>query len=57
MYGKNDGSKEALVVKNFDAVGEIHEGLKSLNEQKNLLVINFIDSKNGVVKAITEKPI
>ena len=46
LYGKNDGSKEVLIVKNFDAVNEIHEGLKSLNEQKNLLIINFIDSNN-----------
>ncbi len=47
LYGKNDGSKEVLVVKNFDASNEIHEGLKSLNEQKNLLVINFIDNDSG----------
>jgi len=47
LYGKNDGSKEVLAVKNFDATGEIHEGLKSLNEQKNLLVVNFVDSNNG----------
>ncbi len=47
LYGKNDGSKEVLVVKNFDAASEIHEGLKSLNEQKNLLVVNFVDSNNG----------
>lgn len=46
LYGKNDGSKEVLAVKNFDATGEIHEGLKSLNEQKNLLVVNFVDSNN-----------
>ena len=47
LYGKNDGSKEVLVVKNFDASSEIHEGLNSLNEQKNLLVINFIDNNSG----------
>ena len=47
LYGKNDGSKEVLIVKNFDASSEIHEGLKSLNEQKNLLVINFIDNNSG----------
>ena len=45
IYGKNDGSKEVLVVKNFDAINEIHEGVKSLNDQKNLLVLNFIDNK------------
>lgn len=44
LYGKNDGSKEVLVVRNFNAISEIHEGLKSLSEQKNLLVINFVDN-------------
>lgn len=47
LYGKNDGSKEVLVVKNFDASSEIYEGLNSLNEQKNLLVINFLDNNSG----------
>ncbi len=60
LYGKNDGSKEVLVVKNFDAVSEIHEGLKSLSEQKNLLIINFVDSNNvNLPKNLTikiEKP-
>ena len=56
LYGKNDGSKEVLVVKNFDAADEIHEGLKSLNEQRNLLVINFVDSKNvNLLKNLTIK--
>lgn len=47
LYGKNDGSKEVLVVKNFNAISEIPDGLKSLNEQKNLLVVNFVDGGNA----------
>jgi len=55
LYGKTDGSREVLVVRNFNAFDEIHEGLKSLNDQKNLLVVNFIDDNTEITKNPTIK--
>lgn len=48
LYGKNDGSREVLVVRNFNTFDNIQEGLEKLSEQRNLLVVNFIDGNESL---------
>lgn len=48
LYGKNDGSRELALIKDFEAFDEIQDGLKSLGEQNNLLAINLITNNKNL---------
>lgn len=40
VYGKNDNTRAVVIVKEYENIDRIREGLKGLNEQKNILIIN-----------------
>ena len=41
IYGKADDTRSVMIVKDFSDFGSIYDGLKSLIDQKNILIINI----------------
>ncbi len=41
IYGKEDNTRSVVIVKDFTDFTSIHDGLKSLIDQKNILIVNI----------------